>query len=78
VFLPLVDFILCSVLCGFLSCCVFPSHTILAVRSFRVASIIIAHFDLEIKQFNVVNIFINIEHDSNGPKVVVKLLDGFK
>jgi hypothetical protein len=25
-----------------------------------------------------VNIFINIERDSNGPKVVVKLLDGFK
>jgi hypothetical protein len=25
-----------------------------------------------------VNVFINIERDSNGPKVVVKLLDGFK
>jgi hypothetical protein len=30
------------------------------------------------KQFDVVNVFINIERDSNGPKVVVKLLDGFK
>jgi hypothetical protein len=50
----------------------------LAARSFRVTSAIIAYFDLEIKQFDVVNAFINIERDSNRPKVVVKLLDGFK
>ena len=48
------------------------------MRSFRVASTIAAHFDLEIKQFDVINVFINIERDSNKPKVVVKLLDGFK
>jgi hypothetical protein len=43
-----------------------------------VASAIIAHFNLEIKQFDIVNVFINTERDSNKPKVVVKLLDGFK
>jgi hypothetical protein len=56
----------------------FTYAAMLVVRSFRVASVIIAHFDLEMKQFDVVNIFINIEYDSDKPKVVVKLLDGFK
>jgi hypothetical protein len=50
----------------------------LIVRSFRVASIIIAYFNLEIKQFNIINIFINIERDSNRPIIVYKLPDGFK
>jgi hypothetical protein len=43
-----------------------------------VASTIAAHFDLEIKQFDIINTFINIERDSNGPIVVYKLPDGFK
>jgi hypothetical protein len=50
----------------------------LAARSFRVASAIAAHFDLEIKQFDIVNAFINTERDSNRPMVVCKLPDGFK
>ena len=52
--------------------------TILIVRSFQVASIITTYFDLEIKQFDIINIFINIERDSNRPIVVYKLPDGFK
>jgi hypothetical protein len=40
--------------------------------------VIIAYFDLEIKQFNIINMFINMERDSNRPIVVCKLLDGFK
>jgi hypothetical protein len=43
-----------------------------------VASIIAAYFDLEIKQFDIINAFINIERDSNRPIVVYKLSDGFK
>jgi hypothetical protein len=31
----------------------------LAARSFRIAMAIIAHFDLEAKQYNIVNAFIN-------------------
>jgi Reverse transcriptase (RNA-dependent DNA polymerase) len=50
----------------------------LAARSFRVASAIAAHFDLEMKQFDVVNAFINAERDSNRPMVACKLPDGFK
>jgi hypothetical protein len=37
-----------------------------------------AHFNLEIKQFNIINIFINIKRDSNRPIVIYKLLDSFK
>jgi hypothetical protein len=39
---------------------------------------ITAYFDLEIKQFDIINAFINIERDSNRPIVVYKLPDGFK
>jgi hypothetical protein len=48
------------------------------VRSFQVASAIIAYFDLEIKQFDIINAFINTERDFNRPIVVYKLPDGFK
>jgi sRNA-binding regulator protein Hfq len=43
-----------------------------------VASTIAAYFDLEIKQFDIINVFINTERDSNRPIVIYKLPDGFK
>jgi hypothetical protein len=42
------------------------------------ANIITAYFDLEIKQFDIINTFINTERDSNRPIIIYKLLDGFK
>jgi len=51
---------------------------ILAARSFRVRAAIAARFDLEIKQYDVINAFINAKRDPSGLTVVYKLLDGFK
>jgi hypothetical protein len=39
---------------------------------------IAAHFDLEIKQFNVINAFINANRPSNSALVACQLPDGFK
>jgi hypothetical protein len=39
---------------------------------------IIAHFNLEIKQFNIINIFINANRPLNSVLVAYQLLDGFK
>jgi hypothetical protein len=50
----------------------------LAARSFRTAMALAAYFDLEIKQFDVVNAFINAERDKSRPAVACKLPDGFK
>ncbi len=50
----------------------------LAARSFRIAIAIAAHFDLEIKQFNVINAFINANRPSNSALVACQLPDGFK
>jgi hypothetical protein len=50
----------------------------LAARSFRVAMALAAHFDLEIKQYDVVNAFINARRDTNSVPVACKLPDGFK
>jgi hypothetical protein len=50
----------------------------LAAKSFRVAMAIAARFDLEVKQFDVVNAFVNAERDKSGELVVCQLPDGFK
>jgi hypothetical protein len=50
----------------------------LAARSFRIACAIAAHFDLEMKQFDVVNAFVNAVRKSEGPPVICKLPPGFE
>jgi hypothetical protein len=52
--------------------------TTLAARSFRVGAAITAHFDLEMKQFNVINAFVNARRDTRSAPVVCQLPDGFK
>jgi len=39
--------------------------------------VIAVYFDLEIKQFDVINAFINAKRDPKGQKVAVQLSDGF-
>jgi hypothetical protein len=51
---------------------------ILAARSFRMAMAITAHFDLEAKQYDVVNAFINAQRDPESALVTYHLPDGFK
>jgi hypothetical protein len=50
----------------------------LAARSFRIAMAIAAYFDLEAKQYDVVNAFINAQRDPESALVTCHLLDGFK
>ena len=50
----------------------------LAARSFRVAAALVARFDLESKQFDVVNAFINAPRGAEREPVVCLLPDGFK
>jgi hypothetical protein len=50
----------------------------LAARSFYMAMAITAHFDLEAKQYDVVNAFINAQRDLESALVTYHLLDGFK
>jgi hypothetical protein len=50
----------------------------LAARSFRIASALAAYFDLEIKQFDVVNVFVNTKRDTRSTLVAAHLPDGFK
>jgi hypothetical protein len=50
----------------------------LALRSFRIGTAIAAHFDLKIKQFDVINAFINAVYSSELPLVICKLPLGFK
>ena len=52
--------------------------TTLALRSFRIGTAIAAYFDLKIKQFDVVNAFINAVRSSELPLVICKLPLGFK
>ena len=51
---------------------------ILIARLFRVRIVIIARFDLEIKQYDVINMFVNAKHNLNSLTMVCKLLDRFK
>jgi hypothetical protein len=50
----------------------------LTARSFRIVIAITAHFDLETKQYDVVNAFINARRDLKSALVTYYLLDGFK
>jgi Na+/H+-dicarboxylate symporter len=50
----------------------------LVLRSFRISTAIVAYFDLKIKQFDVVNAFINAIYSSELPLVICKLPLGFK
>jgi hypothetical protein len=50
----------------------------LVARSFQITYTITAHFDLEMKQFDVVNAFVNVTRSLEGPLVICKLPPGFK
>jgi hypothetical protein len=50
----------------------------LASRSFRMAAALAAHFDLEMKQFDVVNAFVNAKREKTSSPVYCHLPDGFK
>jgi hypothetical protein len=50
----------------------------LAARSFRITIALVACFNLEIKQFDIVNTFINIIRDTHRPVVAYKLPNRFK
>ncbi|PMD12411.1 hypothetical protein NA56DRAFT_587210, partial [Hyaloscypha hepaticicola] len=50
----------------------------LITRSFRINYTIVVHFNLEIKQFDIVNTFINTIRNSEGLSVLYKLLLGFE
>ena len=52
--------------------------TTLALRLFRISVAIIAYFDLKIKQFDVVNAFINAVRSSELLLVIYKLPLGFE
>jgi hypothetical protein len=52
--------------------------TTLIARLFKVIITITVCFNLKIKQFNIVNIFINIKRDPRSVLVAYKLLDRFK
>jgi hypothetical protein len=49
----------------------------LASRLFRMGMAIAAHFDLEVKQYNVINAFIYASRQSNGPPMTCHMPDGF-
>ena len=49
----------------------------LASRSFRMAIAIAVHFDLEVKQYDVINAFIYAFRQSDGPPVVCHMPDGY-
>jgi hypothetical protein len=46
-------------------------------RSFRIGMAITAHFDLEIKQYDVVNAFIYASRQSTRPAMTCYIPDGF-
>jgi hypothetical protein len=48
------------------------------LRSFRIGTAIVAYFDLKIKQFDVVNAFINAVYSLELLLVICKLPLGFK
>jgi hypothetical protein len=45
---------------------------------FRITSTLAAYFNLEIKQFNIVNIFINTKRDTRSILVAAYLPNSFK
>jgi hypothetical protein len=52
--------------------------TTLAAYLFKVTIAIAAYFNLKIKQFNMVNTFVNIKRDPYSVSMAYKLLDRFK
>jgi hypothetical protein len=50
----------------------------LTAYSFRVTIAVAVCFNLEIEQFNVVNVFVNAKRDSRSVLVAYKLLNRFK
>jgi hypothetical protein len=49
----------------------------LALRLFKIEMAIIAHFNLEVKQHNIINAFIYASRQSNGPLITYYMPDGF-
>jgi hypothetical protein len=45
---------------------------------FRITTTLAAYFNLEIKQFNIVNVFINTKRDTRSTLVATYLLNSFK
>jgi hypothetical protein len=45
---------------------------------FKVVIVITAYFNLKIKQFNIVNVFVNTKRDPHSVLVAYKLLNRFK
>jgi hypothetical protein len=50
----------------------------LIARTFRIAAALATYFDLEIKQYNVINAFVNAKRDLDSVLVACQLPDGFK
>jgi hypothetical protein len=50
----------------------------LVIRLFYINYVIMAHFDLEMKQFDIVNAFVNVIRNLKGLLVLYKLLLGFE
>ena len=49
----------------------------LASRLFRIGIAIAVHFDLEVKQYDVINAFIYASKQLDGPPVTYYMPDGF-
>jgi hypothetical protein len=49
----------------------------LVLRSFRIGIIIVAHFDLEVKQHDMINAFIYASRQLDGPPVTYYMPNGF-
>jgi hypothetical protein len=49
----------------------------LASRLFKIGMAITAHFNLEVKQYNVINAFIYAFRQLDGPPITYYILDGF-
>jgi hypothetical protein len=45
---------------------------------FRVTIILVVYFDLEIKSFDIINVFINTKHDLLAARVIYQLPDSYK
>jgi hypothetical protein len=52
--------------------------TTLTARLFKVIIVVIACFNLKIKQFNIINTFVNTKRDLHSVLVAYKLSDKFK
>jgi hypothetical protein len=50
----------------------------LIARTFRIIAALAAYFDLKIKQYDVINAFVNAKRDLDSVLVACQLLDGFK